>query len=111
MIISNIIPAIAIIIQCIDHHKSWQTLYIFMEAMTSDSLVLYVKATRESFPPSLLALYQWYFGVRNPNYKFMAEVVFTYCLALHVFRAGVRRNNSRAINATKNKVFSPLSWL
>lgn len=37
----------------------------------------------------------------------MAEVVFTYCLALHVFRAGVRRNNSLAINAAKTK-FSPL---
>jgi hypothetical protein len=39
----------------------------------------------------------------------MAEVVFTYCLALHVFRAGVRRNNSCAINAGKTK-FSPLSF-
>ena len=37
----------------------------------------------------------------------MSDMVFTYCLALHVFRAGVRRNNSSAINAGKNK-FSPL---
>lgn len=37
----------------------------------------------------------------------MSEVVFTYCLALHVFRAGIRRNNSTAIQAGKVK-FSPL---
>lgn len=45
--------------------------------------------------------------VKNPNYKFMAEVVFSYCLALHVFWARVRRNNSTAINVSKTK-FSPL---
>ncbi|XP_062603684.1 uncharacterized protein LOC134265484 [Saccostrea cucullata] len=90
-----------------DHHKSWQILTIFMEAMSSELLTTYIKDTRESSPPSYLGFYEWYLGVRNPNYKFMAEVVFTYCLALHVFRAGVRRNNTLAINAGKTK-FSPL---
>lgn len=37
----------------------------------------------------------------------MAEVGFTYCLALQVFRIGVRRNNTRVINAGKTKI-SPL---
>lgn len=45
--------------------------------------------------------------VKKPNYKFMAEVVFSYCLALHVFWARVGRNNSTAINVSKTK-FSPL---
>lgn len=78
-----------------------------MEAMASELLVTYIKATKESSPPSLLGFYQWYLGVRNPNYTFLAEVVFTYCLALHIFRAVVRRNNSTAINAAKTKI-SPL---
>lgn len=85
MIISiNVIP---IIIHYIYHHKSWQILSIFMEAMASELLVSYVKSHYLSFTSGACNL-----GVRNPN-KFMAEVVFTYCLALHVFRAGVRRNN------------------
>lgn len=40
-------------------------------------------------------------------YEFMREVVFTYCLSIHVFRAGVRRNNADAINCSKAK-FAPL---
>ena len=78
-----------------------------MEAMASEFLLVYIREITESSPPSVLDFYQWYLGVGNPNYKFMAEVVFTYCFALHVFRAGVRRNNACAINAGKCK-FSPL---
>lgn len=101
MIIFMII--IPIIIHNIDHHISCQILTIFVEAMASDLIVTHIKATRESSPPSLLGFYKRYLGVHNPNYKFMAEVVLTYCLALHVFRAGVRRNNLRATNAANTK--------
>jgi hypothetical protein len=85
--------------------ESWQILSMFMETMASELLYTYLRSTKESPPPSLLGFYQWYLGVSNPNYKFMAEVVFTYCLAFHVFRAGVRRNNScaRTITRTSNQ--------
>lgn len=47
MIISiNVIP---IIIHYTDHHKSWQILSIFMEAMASELLVSYVKSHYLSF--------------------------------------------------------------
>lgn len=35
---------------------------------------------------------------------FLSEAVLTYCLSLHVFRAGVRRNNSDAINVAKARL-------
>ena len=78
-----------------------------MEAMTSELLLVYIRETTESSPPSVLGFYQWYLGVGNPNYKFIAEVVFTYCFALHVFRACVWRNNACAITAGTCK-FLPL---
>lgn len=47
MIISiNVIP---IIMHYIHHHKSWQILSIFMEAMASELLVSYVKSHYLSF--------------------------------------------------------------
>lgn len=73
-----------------EHRQSWHIFTIFMEVMTSELLLIYIRNTTESSPPSALRFDQWYLGVRNPNYKLMAEVVFTFCLALHVFRAGVR---------------------
>ena len=89
-----------------DHHKSWQILQIFFHAMAEELIVVYIREKSDS-PPSLNGFYTWMGDVKNKNYKFMAETVFTYCLALHVFRAGVRRNNSIALNAAKAK-FSPL---
>ena len=58
-----------------------------MEAMASELLLVYISKSTEASLPSVLGFYQWYLGVGNPNYKFIAEVVFTYCFALHVFRA------------------------
>lgn len=43
----------------------------------------------------------------TPNEKFMYDIIFNFSLALHVFRAGVRWNNSDAILASRS-VFSPL---
>lgn len=40
---------------------------------------------------------------------FLSEAVFTYCLSLHVFRAGVRWNNCKAINVAKAH-FAPLFY-
>ena len=60
-----------------------------MEAMTSELLLVYIRETTESSAPPVLVFYKWYLGVGNPNYKFIAEVEFTYCFALHVFIACV----------------------
>ena len=43
------------------------------------------------------------------NCMFLSEAVFTYFSSLHVFRAGVLRNNCKAINVAKAR-FSPLFY-
>lgn len=63
--------------------------------------------TNKNEPVSAVGYYQWLSGVQNHNYALMSEIVFTYCLALHVFRAEVRGNNTAAIQTAKVK-FSPL---
>uniref|UniRef100_K1QDZ0 Uncharacterized protein n=1 Tax=Magallana gigas TaxID=29159 RepID=K1QDZ0_MAGGI len=57
--------------------------------------------------PSATDYFQWCSNVTDANYKFILEVIFTYALALYVFRAGIRRNNAEAIFAARLK-FSPL---
>lgn len=44
---------------------------------------------------------------RTPNQQLMFKIVFHFSFALHVFRAGVRRNNSDVILASRSH-FSPL---
>ncbi|XP_052075429.1 uncharacterized protein LOC127712863 [Mytilus californianus] len=91
-----------------DHHKSWQSLMIFMHSMAQELLVPYCRQeVKKNANPSLTGYFSYLNGATSSNYKFMSEVVFTYCLALHVFRAGIRRDNSTAIQAGKVK-FSPL---
>ena len=93
-----------------DHHKSWQIFQIFLQSTAKELLIPYVQeCSSQCVPPSVPGYYKWLDSVQNPNYKFMCEVVFTYCLALHVFRAGVRRNNSEAIIASRAK-FAPLFY-
>jgi hypothetical protein len=46
-------------------------------------------------------------SLSTPNETTMFKIIFHYSLALYVFRAGVRRNNSDAILASR-AVFSPL---
>ena len=91
-----------------DHHKSWQIIQIYMFAVTRELLLpLCLQQIKAKRPATLLGYYQWLSEVRSPNYKLHAELVFSYCLALHVFRAGVRRNNSAVIQTAKVKI-SPL---
>ncbi|XP_076087738.1 uncharacterized protein LOC143058159 [Mytilus galloprovincialis] len=91
-----------------DHHKTWQILQIFMFAMAQELLHPYCRQQVLSCrTPTVEGFYLWLAKVSNPNFKFMSDVVFTSCLALHVLRAGTRRNNSTAIQAGKFK-FSPL---
>ncbi|XP_071138418.1 uncharacterized protein [Mytilus edulis] len=93
---------------CQDHHKSWQILQIFMFATAQELLTVFCKEqVKQKSPVSAVGYYKWLLGVQNKNYSLMSEIVFTYCLALHVFRAGVRRNNTAAIQTAKVK-FSPL---
>ena len=46
----------------------------------------------------------------NKNYLFMMEAIFTFLLALLMFRAGIRRNNDDVLMAGRNK-FSSLFYI
>ena len=91
-----------------DHHKSWQIFQIFLYAMSAEMMVPYVQrslashlgTTVDGFLDSLL----------TPNEKCMYNIIFNFSLAFHVFRAGVRRNNSDAILSSRS-VFSPFFGL
>ncbi|CAG2230053.1 unnamed protein product [Mytilus edulis] len=81
---------------------------IFMHSMAQEQLVPYCsQEAKTNSNPILSGYFSYLNGSTSSNYKFMLEVVFTYCLAIFVFRAGIRRNNSNAIQAGKVK-FSPL---
>ncbi|MEW8543116.1 MAG: hypothetical protein AB2693_06235 [Candidatus Thiodiazotropha sp.] len=60
--------------------------------------------------PTVAKFFDWLETVKDPNYKFMQEVVFTYLLALNVFRIGVRRNNSKAMLSGR-QTFSLLFYI
>ncbi|XP_062590244.1 uncharacterized protein LOC134251839 [Saccostrea cucullata] len=88
-----------------DHHKSWQILEIFLFAMSGELLVPYVRqALEKKETPSVEGFLA---SNKTPNAALMAKIVFDHSLALHVFRAGVRRNNTEVILCSRSK-FSPL---
>ena len=93
-----------------DHHKSWQILQIFLYA-TADELILpYIrKCLSENLKPSLNNFYEWLKTVKNSNYLFMQEAIFTYVYSVFLFRAAVRRNNNEVLIAARTK-FSSLFY-
>ncbi|XP_062594161.1 uncharacterized protein LOC134255654 [Saccostrea cucullata] len=100
--------ALASCMTATDHHKSWQIFQIFLHAMAEELLLLYAREElKRNERPTGEGFYKWTKHVKNPNYKFMVDAVFTLCLSLHVFRAGVRRNNTSAIRTALFK-FAPL---
>ncbi|KAJ8322266.1 LOW QUALITY PROTEIN: hypothetical protein KUTeg_000737 [Tegillarca granosa] len=93
-----------------DHHKSWQILEIFLHSMADELLVVYCRhELKNDVSPTVRGFYKFIEEAKNPNYLFLCNAIFTYCLALHIFRAGVRRNNASVIDAALYK-FSPLFY-
>ena len=93
-----------------DHHKSWQLLQIFLYGTADELITPYILYCKDNnSKPSLSNYYEWLAQVKNSNYLFMQDVVFTYVYALFLFRSGVRRNNSEVLLAARTK-FSPLFY-
>jgi hypothetical protein len=87
-----------------DHHKAWQMMQIVLFGTASELLVPYVQeCIAQQLTPSVHGFYTWLSSVSDPNYLFLKDVVFTYIFALHLFRAGVRKNNSDVILAGRIK--------
>lgn len=84
-----------------DHHTSWQILEIFLYAMSAELILPYARQVlAENLEPSVRGFLK---HLRTPNQKLMYNILFNFSLALHDFRAGVRRNNSEVILASMSK--------
>lgn len=72
-----------------DHHKSWLILEIFLYAMSAELILPYARQVlADNLEPSVRRYLE---HLRPPNQKLMYNIPFNFRLALHVFRAGVRR--------------------
>lgn len=84
-----------------DHHTSWQILEIFLYAMSAELILPYARQVlADNLEPSVRGFLE---HLRTPNQKLMYNILFNFSLALHDFRAGVRRNNSEVILASMSK--------
>ncbi|XP_062613499.1 uncharacterized protein LOC134275243 [Saccostrea cucullata] len=91
-----------------DHHKAFQFVEILLYGTGDELLIPYVRDCISSGDsPSALGYFRWCSSVKDCNYRFVQEIVFTYILALYMFRVGVRRNNSQVMMAGRIK-FAPL---
>ncbi|XP_061171013.1 uncharacterized protein LOC133201813 [Saccostrea echinata] len=91
-----------------DHHKAMQFIEILLFGTGDELLYPYVyHCSEREMEPSGKGFFAWCKEVKDPNYMFLLESIFTYALAVYLFRAGIRRNNSNVIMASRLK-FSPL---
>lgn len=78
-----------------DHHKAMQVLEIALFALADELIYEYCNICKQNnFQPSVEG-YNFFLknAVKNENFLFASEVVFTYMLSVYMFRAAVRRNN------------------
>ena len=90
-----------------DHHKTWQFLEIIYLALSKELVHPYVlECLKMNKEATVSGYWEWSnTEVRDPNYLYMQQMVFTYLHALMMLRTGTRRNNVDAINAAKTKLF------
>ncbi|XP_062620908.1 uncharacterized protein LOC134282522 [Saccostrea cucullata] len=89
-----------------DHHKAMQFIEILLFGTGDELLFPYVfHCSEREMVPSGKGFFDWCKEVKDPNYMFLLESIFTYALAVYMFRAGIRRNNSDVIMASRLKFF------
>ena len=104
------VRALASCNMCSDHHKAFQMIRILLFGTMDEILLPYVKTCiSTSKSPSLRGFFDFLRAANDPNYRFLASVIFSYVLPLWVFRCGVRKNNQRYILAGRVK-FSSLYY-
>ena len=85
---------------------------IFLYGTADELLVPFVRqCLTNNMIPSVEKFYVWLSSVKDPNYLFMKDMVFTYVFSLILFRAGIRRNNSEVILSSRTKFSSLFSGL
>ena len=94
------------IMNCENHHVTWQILYISFEAFSKELVRVYViEILREKKPLTSNNFIQWRNDrVNNPNYHLLYDLTFNIFLGWKCFRSGIRRNNSLHALAGRQKV-------
>ena len=100
------------ILNCGNHHISWQILYISYEAFVRELTRIYViECLKENNVATSTGFVQWKNErVINPNYNFYYDLVFNIFLGLKCFISGIRRNNSLYALAGRQKI-APLMFV
>ena len=91
--------------RCGDHHKTWQVIETIYVALVDELLVPFVRSAKEHGTALTCEnFWKWVEQIKNQNYIYMYQMVFTFLHALILFRVGVRRGCFLAMNAGKDKL-------
>ena len=95
---------------CGNHHVTWQIVRVTLESVSKELAVSYVRyclTTNEEITAD--GILEWISTAQNNNYVLISKLC-DLLLAVSVMRAGVRRNNSQAMLAGRQKV-APLFFI
>ena len=93
-----------------NHHQSWQMLQILLHGTAAELIVPFVIYCRNNnIKKDATQYFEYLKRTIDPCYKFMAVAIFTYVLAIHLFRCGVRKNNGKVKAACRWKA-APLFY-
>ena len=98
--------AVEFIMNCGNHHISWQIASIVYESFAQELIYEYcIQCKKDELDPSANHFVQWCCSnVKNPNYLLIYDITFNLLLGLRCFRSGIRRNNSKFALAGRQKV-------
>ena len=98
------------IINCGDHHLSWQIISIIYEVFSKELIHSYLIDTNaDNVSPMEYVNWRNEKDI-NPNYNFYYDLVFNILLGLKCFRAGIGKNNSDYAVACQQKV-APIMFI
>ena len=83
----------------------WDILEICYISFTDEILVQFIKFCKENNIKANVDEY-WRFssGVKNPNFVFLEQMVFTFLHGMMLLRRGIRYNSQKHIYAAKDKL-------
>lgn len=96
--------------KCSDHHKTWHMLETVPFAFTDELLHPYVNFCKENNEAATVEGYwTWNEAVVNENCIYLQNMIFTYLLAIMLYRRGQRMNDAKAIMVGQRK-FMPMFY-
>ena len=94
-----------------DHHKAMSVLKVALIGLWKELLIPYIRDRLSSGAAISVNdyLYKWIpeVGWNNATFRYIFGMTWTYLMSLHVFRMGVRRNNTAYVRAGQMS-FAPL---